>query len=438
MRRRLNLLVAAATALVALAFVIPLALQVRVLAAERALRPAELATRTLAPAVALQPDPARTRALVEAAAGSLDGSLGVVLADGTAIGADLPAEIADRLRVEARAGRYPVDGGQLVAVPVATGGGTGVVHALVPDTVLRRGVLPAWLILGVLALVLVAAATALADALARHSLSAMRAVEGAARRIADGDLSARADVVDPPEVKRVADVLGHLAQRVEALLVAEREAAADLSHRLRTPLTPLRIDAEALPDSPERGRLLADVAALESEVSRVIRTFRSRGVGTADAGCDPMATVRDRVAFWGPLAEDQDRRLHVDVPASTEGRGERVALPAEQLAETLDALLGNVFTHTPEGVDLTVSCRVLGDTVAVAVTDAGPGWPEGLDVGQRGATSSDRSTGLGLDIARQAARAAGGELVLDAPPGGGARAELRLPLRSGRRRHTSG
>jgi signal transduction histidine kinase len=57
-------------------------------------------------------------------------------------------------------------------------------------------------------------------------------------------LSARATVTGPLEVRRVANGLNRLAARIDDLLAHERESAADLSHRLRTPLTALRIDAE--------------------------------------------------------------------------------------------------------------------------------------------------------------------------------------------------
>lgn len=428
MRRRLTTLVAATTALVALAFVLPLALLVRELAADRALRPAELATRTLAPAVALQDDRSRTAALVDATAAGLEGPVGAVLPDGTVIGASPPEGIVERVREEARAARYRVAGGEVVVVPVVADDGTGLVHAVVPDVALRRGVTTAWLILAGLGAVLVGGATALADVLARRTLASIAQVEHLAQRLADGDLAARATVDDPPEVARVATVLGGLAQRVDQLLEAEREAAADLSHRLRTPLTPLRIDAEALPASVQRERLLADVRAVEDEVTGVIRSFRVRGQATPEDRADPVAVTRDRVAFWQPLAEDQGRAATLELPSpAPEEAPIRVRLPADRLAEALDVLLGNVFAHTPEGAALAVGVRSDVGEVVIEVVDEGPGWPADLAVGERGASGSTRTTGLGLDIARRAAEDAGGRLVLDRGARGGARAALHLP-----------
>ena len=92
------------------------------------------------------------------------------------------------------------------------------------------------------------------------------------------------------------------------------------------------------------------------------------------------------------------------------------ALDAGDLGAAVDALLGNVFAHTPEGTAVTVSVRRrLQGGAVVTVTDAGPGMP-GAAV-ERG-RSGDGSTGLGLDIARRTAEASGGGLRIESSPGG--------------------
>lgn len=428
MRSRLITLVAATTSLVALAFVVPLAFLVRELAVDRAVRPAELATRTLAPALALGGEPQVLEGLVAAASSGLEGPVGAVLPDGSTVGAAPPAGVVERAQADRRATQLDVPGGRAVVVPVVSADGVAVVHALVPDAALRRGVTAAWIILGVLASVLVAGAVLLADALARRTLSAIRRVEALAHRLAGGDLEARADVEGPEEVARVAEVLGTLAGTIEDLLQTERERAADLSHRLRTPLTPLRIDAESLPASAQRDRLLADVDALDAEVSRVIRSFRNRPGGTPDgAGCDAAAVAAARAAFWRPLADDEGRRFTVQGPAA----GAPVAVAGEELADAVDALLGNVFTHTPEGAPVTFTVELGADVVDITVADDGTGWPGEVEVGDRGASAGGRSTGLGLDICRRAAEAAGGRLRLSTGPSGGAVATIELPLVGG-------
>lgn len=100
---------------------------------------------------------------------------------------------------------------------------------------------------------------------------------------------------------------------------------------------------------------------------------------------------------------------------------------APELAAALDALLGNVFAHTPEGAAFEVRLRPRpGGGAVVSVQDSGPGFA-GRDPVRRGA-SGGGSTGLGLDIVRQAAEASGGSLTIgNAATGGQAVVELGPP-----------
>jgi signal transduction histidine kinase len=95
-----------------------------------------------------------------------------------------------------------------------------------------------------------------------------------------------------------------------------------------------------------------------------------------------------------------------------------VAMDAADLVDVVDALVDNVFAHTPDGTDFSVSlARSDLRLVRLEVADAGPGVG-GQDVAKRGHSSAN-STGLGLDIVRRAAIAAGGELVISSAPSGG-------------------
>ena len=86
-----------------------------------------------------------------------------------------------------------------------------------------------------------------------------------------------------------------------------------------------------------------------------------------------------------------------------------------------------MFAHTPEGTPYALALSVDGGRVHLVVDDAGPGITAPDDAVGRGATRAG-STGLGLDIARRAAEAAGGELEIGRSPTGGAQVRLVLPL----------
>jgi signal transduction histidine kinase len=251
--------------------------------------------------------------------------------------------------------------------------------------------------------------------LARNLTRPLTAVAEVSHRIAQGDLAARAELGGPPEVRQVSAGLNLLAGRIDELLAGERENVADLSHRLRTPLTALRIDAESLRDPDDRLRITADLDAVERTVDAVIREARRPVRHDVVATCTAGDVVTERVAFWSALAADEQRPVSVDLAPQPLP----VRVGREDLVACLDALLGNVFAHTPEGCGMRVRLEPRpGGGAILVVSDDGPGLPDPLSL-RRGHSGSG-STGLGLDIVRRVAAASGGSLALGQTPGGGA------------------
>jgi signal transduction histidine kinase len=273
------------------------------------------------------------------------------------------------------------------------------------------GVARTWLVPAGLGVVLLVLALAVADRVARSLTRPVDDLAATAHRLGSGDLDARATPAGPHEVREVATAVNRLAGRIDELLTAEREAAADLAHRLRTPLTALRLDAEGLAPG-DRERLLADVDALSHGVDEVISEARRTVREGLATGSDATAVVVERVRFWSVLAEEEDRIVSVHADRGTLP----VRVPAGDLAAAVDALLGNVFSHTPEGTAFTVTVRPgEGGGAAVVVSDSGPGLTD--DAVERG-HSGGGSTGLGLDIARRTAEASGGRLRVSSTTSG--------------------
>ena len=114
---------------------------------------------------------------------------------------------------------------------------------------------------------------------------------------------------------------------------------------------------------------------------------------------------------------------------------ESVAMPvragSRALQALVDALMTNALQHTPRVAAITATGCVDAGWVEFTVDDAGPGFPSGAVVerGVRGRESG--GTGLGLDIARRTAAAAGGSLSIAQSPLGGARVLVRMPLVAG-------
>lgn len=428
MRRRLLAITVAATALVVVAFVVPLAGLVRSVARDRAVSAAEHDMAAMAPALAASDEPAYVRTAVASTSTGNDGRLAVWLPDGTLVGDDTPPDAnALALARQGRAFSVPSGDGLDLYTPVITGDTRSVVRARLPDSLLTRGVVRSWTALALVGVALVGAAALIADRLGRSLTREATALAATARTLAAGDPDARVTPGTTPELGDAARALNRLADRIDELRSAERERVADLSHRIRTPLTALRLDAEAAGD-PD---LSADLDRLEAAVTEVIREAqRPLHDRSVRARADLAAVVRDRAAFWDALADDdgRDRTLVVE-PADAVP----VGLGDGELAAALDAVLGNVFQHTPEGTAYRVSLAVdPGGAAEVRVDDAGPGIADAEAALARGRTSdSRRSTGLGLDIARRAAEAAGGSLRVERSDLGGTLVALTFPLVEG-------
>lgn len=430
MRRRLVLAAAAITATIVLAFAIPLGLMIRSVANDRALTTGERAAQALAPVLASVKDLPTIEQVMRGVIDPAAGTVSIDRADGNVLGAAIVDEDAVALaRQERKSFSTPVDGGRLVLVPVQLPDGTfDVITVLVPARVLDKGVGQAWLLLGALSVALVLAAVVVADRLARTIVTPVRELAGTAERLGQGDLDARVEPSGPREIVEVGHVLNRLAGRIGELLAAERELVADLSHRLRTPITALRLDADGLHDRAERERMTVDVDELVRAVDRLIDEARRpvrEGVGSS---CDLAAVTRDRVRFWAVLAEEQGRSFTTDIVAGPCP----VAATSDDVEAALDALLGNVLSHTPEGTAFRVSLTAepddhhakegVGADWLLVLDDDGPGFPaEGVI--ERGSSGAG-STGLGLDIVRRTAEHTGGSLRLGRSASGGARIEV--------------
>lgn len=417
------LVIGAVTAMVVIAFVVPLATLVRDLASDRALTAAEREIERVTRAVALGAGDGNL--LVAVGNLQLDGgefAISIVV-DGEVFG----YEISDDPNVATAQGgaafRASVSEGQAIYAPVVvpTQENAVVVRVLVTASQLTAGVVRSWAILGMLSLVLVLIALAVTDRLGRSIVEPVRDLSAVAARLGDGQLDARVVPSGPLEVREVGAQLNRLAGQITTLLRLEREAAADLSHRLRTPLTAVRLDVEAIADEAIRERVVSDLDELERTIDFVISSARRSVVADGDPTCDLAEVASARFEFWSALAEEQGRvgALRID-------DGEWVVdAGVSDVTAMIDALLGNVMAHTAEGTAFGVEVSGDGAMAVLTVTDEGSGFDPGLAARGRSAAGS---TGLGLDIVRRTAEASGGWLQIETTPQGGPKIVISLGL----------
>ncbi len=233
------------------------------------------------------------------------------------------------------------------------------------------------------------------------------------------------------EIERLSQEAGQLTALREATRLKD-ELLATVSHDLRTPLTSIRATAAEI-----RAEGVEAAAVIEEEAERLSRYVtdlldlsRIRGGRTQ---LDPQLYA----------AEDLVGAALERVRGLPGGSGIRVTMPSGgeipvgrfdfvQALCSLVNLVENALRHTPGGVgiDLLVSRRA--DDLVFEVMDRGPGIAE-ADSGRvfeafyRGSASKGAGTGLGLTIAREAARLQGGSVDFRPRPGGGSIFSLRLP-----------
>jgi signal transduction histidine kinase len=420
MRRQLAAVFAAVAAMITIAFVVPMAFLVRSTAHDRGLDGARADAARLVPIVAS----GSTAAIAEATA-SMNASTPrrvSVFEGDVVIGA--PAQLTDAVNLalnERASSLGSAEGGsELVTSVTRPDNSVAAIRVFVPSAELNRGVVRAWLVLAGLGAVLIGVAVLVADRIAVSVVRPVKRLADASAQLGSGDLAVRVPIEGPAELQQTAAAFNALADDMGASIERERNTIAELAHRLRTPLTKLRLDVERVDESPALAEVRDDVAGIAAIVSGFI--VEARRAADNVRGCDAAHVVADRVTFWQPLAVDEGRRFTAEIAPGTVP----VWLAEAELTAALDVLIDNVFTHTEIGTAFALTLATTGADCVITVTDGGPGIPPEMTGTGR---SGGGSTGMGLTIATRAAQAAGGSLEVASAP---SRVVLRLPLRSPR------
>ena len=233
----------------------------------------------------------------------------------------------------------------------------------------------------------------------------------------------------------------------EAALDATRRFAADVGHEVRTPLTSMRANLDAIRRNPsmpeaERRRILEDV--VREQVALVSLLDALQALARGDAGA---ALPRERLDFAEVVdaAVEAARRRHPGARIDLSGPDERQELSGwpDGLRLLVDNLLENALRHggSHVTVELGREPSELPDfapkqnSVLFSISDDGPGVPPQereriFERFARGEGAIAPGSGLGLALVAQQASLHGGEVEIDESPDGGARFTVRLPVAS--------
>ncbi|MCL6673752.1 sensor histidine kinase [Streptomyces panaciradicis] len=268
----------------------------------------------------------------------------------------------------------------------------------------------------------------------------LRALTGAAKRMADGDQSARVEVTGDDEFGRLATAFNLMASRRQELEQLRRALVSDVAHELRTPLSNVRGWLEAVED----GVVPADESVISSLLEEAVLLQHIiddlRDLSAADAGAltihpeeiDAAAMLTQVARAHQGNAGSTGVELRVRAP-----EGARLHADPVRLRQAIGNLVSNAIRHTPAGGTVTLSAHRQGDEVVFGVEDTGSGidaedLPKVFDRFWRAEKSRSRSgggSGLGLSIVRKLAEAHGGSAHASSTLGRGSLFALRLPAR---------
>jgi two-component system OmpR family sensor kinase len=237
------------------------------------------------------------------------------------------------------------------------------------------------------------------------------------------------------EVAHLTDSFREMTERLAESQRRERTFLMVVSHELRTPVTAIRghVDAlrEGLAEDAEARE--ASLAVIRAETDRLARLVGDL-LDLARMEADQFTLEEDEVDVRRLLDQafqvftEEARRRGIDYECSLDANPV-ISTDGDRLLQIVSNLLDNAFAWTPDGGRIALGLAADNGTIAVSVSDSGPGIsPAERDRIFRPFWSrAGDGTGLGLPIARQLARALGGELALQSEIGRGSRFELRLP-----------
>ncbi|HEY0934164.1 MAG TPA: HAMP domain-containing sensor histidine kinase [Trebonia sp.] len=288
----------------------------------------------------------------------------------------------------------------------------------------------------------VVAAVIAAAIVTRRLVRPLNAVRSATRLIAAGRYEASVPVPRDPELAGIASDVNTLATRLADTETRRSRLLGEVAHEMRTPLTALEGYVEGLIDgvfAPEPEILsaasdeLRRLRRLADDLSALSRAEEQR-LDLTPADTDLAQLARKAADRLAPQFSDSGVTLTVEA-----GPPLPVRADPDRITQVLTNILGNALTATPAGGSVTVQTRAHGREAQVAVTDTGVGLAAAdLErVFERFYRAPDQlrrapGSGIGLTIARNIARAHGGEVTAASPgPGSGATFFLTLPARSG-------
>jgi signal transduction histidine kinase len=310
---------------------------------------------------------------------------------------------------------------------------TALMGAVAGSLLARFGIVP----VAALAVGFVVILVAIAAGIMRRMTLPMDTLVDAAGRIESGDYSAQVPERGSPDLRSVARAFNSMSSRLKANDEQRRSFLADITHELRTPLSVIRGQVEAIGDGmyPADPAHLAPILDATQALERLVEDLRT--LVLTDAGSlvlnkeptDLAALLAEIVESFKPQADAAHLTLESELATDLA----QAEVDPARIRSVIGNLLSNAIRHTPPEGSIKVALSRSGDKAVVTVADTGEGiapelLPHVFERFVKGAESN--GSGLGLAIAHDIAEAHGGTLEVESQNGSGTRLKLSLPLES--------
>lgn len=303
------------------------------------------------------------------------------------------------------------------------------------------------------------AATGVSYGLARYLTSPTARLRRAAQQMAAGDLSVRVGAQMGNRRDELADLASDfdvMAERIQALLVAERRLLGDISHELRSPLARMQVALELADQSADQStreylqRIEREGARLNDLIGQLLLLTRleTAAVETHREKIDLSQLISEVAADADFEARRHNRGVRITQSADAQTLGNK-----ELLRRAIENVARNAARYTSENTVVEIALQRQAGCIAqagstpsldkgaqdcafISIRDFGAGVPEEslakiFDPFYRIASARDRQSGgvgLGLSIAARAVRFHGGEIIARNVEGSGLLVEMRLPI----------
>ncbi len=278
--------------------------------------------------------------------------------------------------------------------------------------------------------------------LARQTAQPVERLTLTSEALARGQLEERVTPAGPDEIQRLGRAFNQMADRVQDMLLRQREFVADAAHELRSPLTSLRLRLEVLqsqagkePELTQRylQQMDRELAYLQTLVEQLLTlSALDEGESAPRASLDLAPTLYELADEMTPLIQQAQLHLTLAIPDHLPPSN----VNPQQIRIVVRNLLDNAIKYTPAGGSITLSAALVDRTLNISVADTGVGIPD--DEQQhifdrfyrvdKSRTGKQRGSGLGLALARSLVNANDGTIRVESRSGSGSVFTVNLPL----------